>query len=179
MLDIYLSLLFLQLTTKMQFYQQLLEFDLGRLYLVRVLITETSTFTTCSSYFLPQKNPQRPLFLLPPMRIHFPADVPQPSLCLVCLSVFQLPPLFGLTLQQGDLGLNIDSRAESPCVVEQFCFSALLPKAPHVTPPHVPPLLPSTHKWSCFQPNSSYSTSFSNHLFTERRFTRGLNHITG
>lgn len=152
MLDIYLSLLFLQLTTKMQFYQQLLEFDLGRLYLVRVLITETSTFTTCSSYFLPQKNPQRPLFLLPPMRIHFPADVPQPSLCLVCLSVFQLPPLFGLTLQQGDLGLNIDSRAESPCVVEQFCFSALLPKAPPVTPPHAPPPSPPHINGLVFNP---------------------------
>lgn len=179
MLDIYLSLLFLQLTTKMQFYQQLLEFDLGRLYLVRVLITETSTFTTCSSYFLPQKNPQRPLFLLPPMRIHFPADVPQPSLCLVCLCLSAASSLWPHA-PTGRSGLEYwFTCRKSMCCGAVLFFCPTTQSPPRHSSPRTPPLLPSTHKWSCFQPNSSYSTSFSNHLFTERRFTRGLNHITG
>lgn len=45
-------------------------------------------------------------------------------------SVFQPALLFGLVAQRGDQGLNIDSRGESPCVLKEFCLSALLSSRP-------------------------------------------------
>lgn len=53
-------------------------------------------------------------------------------------SVFQLPLLFGLIAQQGDRGLNIDSRGESPCVPKQFCLHGL--RSSHPPRPSVPSL---------------------------------------
>lgn len=88
--------------------------------------------------FLPSflKHACRSSFSLLPMRISFfTHDIPQPSLCLICLSD---PLLFGLIAQRGDQGLNIDSRGESPCVLKQRCLSALLSSHPPAHRPNPP-----------------------------------------